>query len=230
MGTAGSAPRSAAVPLHGAAPGARPDGQSGKKPAVRCGVALPVGGSVPRSPFSVLAAGRKRRLKALCHARSLFQLWKNGRLELLRVLGRRVGSGTAEPRACLGPGAAGTARRHALAGPALRTERSARRPGPRRAEAAFGRSCPLAAARGGAARHGTAPRAARRHCSRPARRGTPAAQPRQRSGVGSAARCGRCARGRSECSPCSVIDLDSLSFASGIFHPLEYGVWGPFHH
>lgn len=82
----------------------------------------------------------------------------------------------------------------------------------------------------GAVRHGTAPRAARRHCSRPARRGTPAAQPRQRSGVGSAARCGRCARGRSECSPCSVIDLDSLSFASGIFHPLEYGVWGPFHH
>lgn len=155
MGTAGSAPRSAAVPLHGAAPGARPHGQSGKKPAVRCGVALPVGGSVPRSPFSVLAAGRKRRLKALCHARSLFQLWKNGRLELLRVLGRRVGSGTAEPRACLGPGAAGTARRHALAGPALRTERSARRPGPRRAEAAVGRSCPLAAARGGAARHGS---------------------------------------------------------------------------
>jgi len=33
-----------------------------------------------------------------------------------------------------------------------------------------------------------------------------------------------------ELGPRSIIDLDSLSFASSIFHPLEYGVWGPFHH
>lgn len=31
-------------------------------------------------------------------------------------------------------------------------------------------------------------------------------------------------------SPCRVIDLESRSFVAGIFHPLEDGVWGPFHH